>query len=507
MNERIKMVLGAAIFAALICSCTSERYETTASSEKDLRQSSANAISVDEALKSLNGFMRGGLPGSTRSDVPEKAIATIELIRLSDLMTKSDAGAPSDVDGLVYLVNFEGGEGYAMLAADDRIKEDVLIVTEKGSLSERELIPAFMGDTGREDFSDYPGTGPGIITGEDGEKYINPNTFQIYDEDEGDYNVGDLSVQGDSLSDNFDHVKVVLATRALNYSIEQVSGPRTDDSVPLISGAPDPEIVVETEKRDRGVEEVVKPMLGSLKFWHQRTPFNQYSPMVREKLFSSKKKKGYAGCVPLAIAKIIAYHRFPGELTYNGVTIDWDDLSDSTGTGRHAARLIRWIGESSNSIYTSGFTGTFPSRAARCLRNDFHYSGVEYGNYDTYKVRKTLNNGCPLFVCSVPRKGFLNYDLKAAHGWNIDGYKLHKYDLIKRYYKNQELIKTAKESESIVHVHCDFGWKDGLNNGYFTSGIFDLSVKQEWEGARDSTLNSNYNWYLKTITYDPPIKE
>ena len=238
MNERIKMVLGAAIFAALICSCTSERYETTASPEKGLRQSSANAISVDEALKSLNGFMRGGLPGSTRSDVPEKAIATIELIRLSDLMTKSDAGAPSDVDGLVYLVNFEGGEGYAMLAADDRIKEDVLIVTEKGSLSERELTPAFMGDTGREDFSDYPRTGPGIITGGDGEKYINPNTFQIYDEDEGDYNVGDLNIGNEPEGDNFDHVKVVLATRALNYSIEQVSGPRTDDSVPLISGAP-----------------------------------------------------------------------------------------------------------------------------------------------------------------------------------------------------------------------------------------------------------------------------
>ena len=34
MNERIKMVLGAAVFAALICSCASERYETTASSGK-----------------------------------------------------------------------------------------------------------------------------------------------------------------------------------------------------------------------------------------------------------------------------------------------------------------------------------------------------------------------------------------------------------------------------------------------------------------------------------------
>ena len=500
MKEKTKMILGAATVAALICSCTSERYETTASPEKGLRQSSANAISVDEALKSLNGFMRGGLPGSTRSDVPEKAIATIELIRLSDLMTKSDAGAPSDVDGLVYLVNFEGGEGYAMLAADDRIKEDVLIVTEKGSLSERELTPAFMGDTGREDFSDYPRTGPGIITGGDGEKYINPNTFQIYDEDEGDYNVGDLNIGNEPEGDNFDHVKVVLATRALNYSIEQVSGPRTDDSVPLISGAPDPEIVVETERRDRGVDTVVTSMLSPFNFWHQRAPFKQYSPIIRG-------EPADAGCVPLAIAKIIAYHRFPGELTYNGVTIDWNDLSNVKGTGLHAALLIRWVGQSSGAIYTSGFTGTFPSRAARCLRNDFHYSGVEYGNYDTYKVTKTLRNGCPLFVCSVPRKGFLNYDLKAAHGWNIDGYKLHKYDLIKRYYKNQELIKTVKESESIVHVHCDFGWRDGLNNGYFTSGIFDLSVKQEWDGKRDSTLNSNYNWYLKTITYDPPIKE
>ena len=90
---------------------------------------------------------------------------------------------------------------------------------------------------------------------------------------------------------------------------------------------------------------------------------------------------------------------------------------------------------------------------------------------------------------------------------DLDGYILHRYDLIKRYYKNNELIKTAKESESTVHVHCDFGWKDGLNNGYFTSGIFDLAVAQEWDGNRDSTIRHNYNWYLKTITYDAPIKE
>ena len=258
MYEKIKTGLGVAAFAALLCACTSERLETTAPSADALSQSSANAITVDEALKSLDDFLYGNQSGSTRADAAGRAIATIDLIRISDLTTKSDADAPSDVDGLVYLVNFEGGEGYAILAADDRIRKDILIVTENGSLSEGELIDAARGGIGREDFSAYPKTGPGIITGEDGEEYINPNTFQIYDENEGDYNVGDFSVQG--------------------------------------------------------------------------------------------------------------------------------------------------------------------------------------------------------------------------------------------------------ESESTVHVHCDFGW-GGKNNGYFTSGIFDLSVKQGWDNKKDSTLNRNYNWYLKTITYDAPTKE
>ena len=428
MKQKTKMFLGAATMAALLCSCTSELYEAPAPPEKDLSQSSANAISADEALKRLDNFLYGDQTESTRSGSPERTIASIDLIRLSDLMTKSDAGTPSDADGIVYLVNFEGGEGYAILAADDRIKEDVLIVTEKGSLSNGELIDAARGGIGRKDYSEYPKTGPGIFVGEDGEEYINPNTFQIYDEKEGDYNVGDLNIGDDSDGNNFEQVKLVLATRAVNYSFSQVTGPREDDSMPLIGGSLDPNIVVETSRVYRGVDTVVNKLLDSLTFWHQDWPFNQYSPMRGG-------KHADAGCVPLAIAKIIAYHRFPDEITYNGVQINFDTLSVNDNKCEHAALLIRKVGKLSKSIYTCGFTGTFPSRAARCLGKDFSYTGVEYGNYDTYKVTKTLNNGSPLFVCSVPRKGFLNYDLEAAHGWNIDGYILHKYDLIKKYYK------------------------------------------------------------------------
>ena len=250
MKEKNKMFLGAVTLAALLCSCTSELYEAPAPPEKDLSQSSANAISADEALKRLDNFLYGDQTESTRSGSPERTIASIDLIRMSDLMTKSDVGATSDVDGLVYLVNFEGGEGYAILAADDRIKEDVLIVTEKGSLSEGELIDAARGGMGRKDYSEYPKTGPGIFVGEDGEEYINPNTFQIYDEKEGDHNIGDLNIDGDPEGSNFEQIKLVLATRAVEYSVGQIKGPRDDDSLPLIGGSLDPNTVVETERKN-----------------------------------------------------------------------------------------------------------------------------------------------------------------------------------------------------------------------------------------------------------------
>ncbi len=92
-------------------------------------------------------------------------------------------------------------------------------------------------------------------------------------------------------------------------------------------------------------------------------------------------------------------------------------------------------------------------------------------------------------------------------GWNIDGYYLRKYDQIKKYYRNGVLIDTVYKPLSTVYVHCDFGW-GGLDNGHFVSGMFDLGSEQAWDDDQMRSGNrSNYNWYLKIITYDPPIQK
>jgi hypothetical protein len=54
-------------------------------------------------------------------------------------------------------------------------------------------------------------------------------------------------------------------------------------------------------------------------------------------------------------------------------------------------------------------------------------------------------------------------------------------------------------------VHCDWGW-GGTLNGYFTSGVFDLSDSNVlYDNEKHSGYRShNYKWYKKIITYDIP---
>lgn len=77
----------------------------------------------------------------------------------------------------------------------------------------------------------------------------------------------------------------------------------------------------------------------------------------------------------------------------------------------------------------------------------------------------------------------LNYRPYSRHtGWNATE-KRHIY-------QNGSYVRTEEEAldEYFYMVHCDYGW-GGSCNGDFVSGVFKVD-------------NNNYNWYLKTLTYD-----
>ena len=73
-------------------------------------------------------------------------------------------------------------------------------------------------------------------------------------------------------------------------------------------------------------------------------------------------------------------------------------------------------------------------------------------------------------------------------------------------YVEDVLEKVSQYDENLIMVHCDFGW-GGNCNGYFVSGIFNMADSSiVYDAPQNSHKTTNYNRFLKTITYDNPNK-
>ena len=201
----------------------------------------------------------------------------------------------------------------------------------------------------------------------------------------------------------------------------------------------------------------VKPMLGRL-MWGQGFPYNQYVA------FSVNGKQGVIGCVPLAVAMIINYHKWPKQAqshvyyqteqkTYkmdmDGFTPEWDTYRDSyskedTVQCKNLALLLSKLGISVDASYKGNETSADMVHVKSTLCNNFMYSGKMNLNLmplsDERMLRiifKELDEGRPLivsipnhtFVCDGYDGDFLHYNL----GWHgtANGYyrlKLGEYE-------------------------------------------------------------------------------
>lgn len=204
----------------------------------------------------------------------------------------------------------------------------------------------------------------------------------------------------------------------------------------------------------------------------------------------------------------MAYFEWPTYLEINGYLINWYalkyDLYSDNGK-KTAATLLRHIGKECNSMYFDEGTFTLPSEARKYL-SDMLYPNVKLVDYSTDAVIYSLDNDCPLFICSLPHNGFLNYDFASSHAWNIDGYKESYKEITKYIFVNGEYShEVVERTNYTTKVHCDFGW-GGSHNGYYTSGVFKLRGNDiEYDDPEKVNSNTtNYNYYLKLITYDKP---
>lgn len=477
------------------------------------------AIPADVALAYLKDFMDCIDNPDTRSS-DKRIVSSVTPIKYQSLPTRTKEDI--NCDNLLYIANFEQDEGFAILAADNRIEEKIMVIADRGNLSDKTIYEALeINNTERIIVDGYPKTGPGFFTTpETGDEiFMNPNTVSLYDETEQDTLVGNFSLDEDVTTRSITNTpapELVVSSLCVSYAVNRIrdyenklqhlqivkeetiegggSGGHGNSGAPLKR--------TETTTSPWVIKDIVSPILTNYVAWDQDKPFNNLYPAKRKWLFFGHKRNAPAGCFPLAISKILTHFEAPKIFIYNGYLVNWKELKQSHNStiGRSsAAHLLKGISTGCGSWYFYEGTFTFPNKATSYMRNIGIANAHSY-SYSFERVKKMIDKECPLIIYSVP-----GINIFKSHSWNIDGYKIKERTVTTKTYSGSTLENTTTKTETYYMVHCDFGWK-GDYNGYYVSGIFKLNdanieYDNKYQKVEDET---NYNNLLRVIMYDKP---
>lgn len=225
-----------------------------------------------------------------------------------------------------------------------------------------------------------------------------------------------------------------------------------------------------------------------------------------------------AGCVAVAIAQIMSYHRKPSSymLTYDGsdriIPLDWDALNSYVGghyynwtatAGDTIALWFREIGERADMRYTSDGSGTDIPWARESFAT-FGYDQLPAVDYNYATIQSELVSGRPVYVrgsrLEVKDNGTIEYP---GHAWVADGYKVRTKTV--EMYKVYSVIggeqRELVEQVTSVHRYVHYNWGyDGDCNGFFKDNVFRMNNSSQEAGGYDNTgYDNNYN---RNYTYE-----
>lgn len=418
-----------------VCSCSKIlKNDTTTNLTNESKKS--DFISIDEAIENYNLFMSDV---NTKTILDEKKIANVVVIENPIAMPKTKS---SETMPLLYVLNYENNEGYAVVSADKRIGTDVLAVTEKGNFSQ-----------------DYNGT--------------------------------------ESITENIDNPVDLIKRYAIEVIIDTI--PTNPDIIaidPIEGGDKDDGDVPEGEwiitVWDRVETENAVPVMLKTK-WHQGKPFNN-------------QVGDYAGCTAIAMIQIMAYNEYPKKHVVGGIVMPYSELrlqtdieNDNSIYAKAVAALVKDI---QNKCHATDFgdkgTLIWPKYAEQYFK-DLGYKNV-YRYADDKKsnnvlIANTLEKGYPVFISALST-------IKNAHSWVIDGMVKKLY--VGRKVGEKTGVFRGDVSRLERYFHCNWG-NEGIHDGYFLEGVFNINKDPyNFDYLTKNTEEGNYNSFYRIITYEIP---
>jgi hypothetical protein len=242
-----------------------------------------------------------------------------------------------------------------------------------------------------------------------------------------------------------------------------------------------------------------------------------------------------AGCVPVAMAQIVAYHNYiNSNAPYKPAPFSSSTIGEWSGTYNftvlrevptinnstlplwlkgHVGALMWQLGKVTYASYDFLSTGVTPINAkyafetlgytidggnlknATTLTETSTSSTIYYLTSPTY-VKNALNNNRPIYTRGNSSNG--------GHAWVTDGYGTMTY--YREYVYNTQTGQTGYVTITLSNclmVHCNLGW-DGNSNGWYVYGLFDTANRAVLEGYNSNDLNGgNFSTNIQLMV---PIK-
>jgi hypothetical protein len=446
----------------LLTACNQEVIEVV-QEEENAAMPQSFVVPIEDALAELDAVL-SMIDGTAQNGFRSSKKRTIQSVEVFN-GGKQGALRSASEDPLLYLVNFENEEGYAILAADDRISSSVLAVVETGSVS--------LNDFEADDYDAYDSS---INYG-----YEELENFSLYNAEFDDYYVASTE---SSVNPTFQYM--------MRYADSEIGNYGTSGS-----------IETRTEIGEWMEVKKVEPMVTTI--WRQGSPFNDRCPLKRWLPWQDY-KRAPAGCVAIAVSQIMAYHGYPYDLTCNDLPIIWQSVRNvykrgAPGSGTFAenvivAELVYHIGMQCSTLYTPDWSFALPRKARDCMSWFGYPNVVRHSDYGDSRVINMLDEGSPVFVAAIS-------GLVSGHAWVVDGYiERNRIDKIINT-STGTVVQDVKKEE--FWVHCNWGWEN-LCNGYYVSGVFNTKKGAVATELYDSnaTGKNNFNWSFYTITYGNP---
>lgn len=217
----------------------------------------------------------------------------------------------------------------------------------------------------------------------------------------------------------------------------------------------------------------IGPLMGTQ--WHQYSPFNVDAP------------NGLAGCVPIAVAQIVYYHKYPSKYNWNQI-YTYPVLNDAF---EYFIKDIRQLCDVTYNI--GGGTSSNNTKACNAFRN-LGYTANREGAPNDNNLKKEIQSKNPIYISGLNNSG-------EGHAWVCEGHHSMNYSgsismVVKFPYGVPDTPDTPYFSYDVSldipstmyagnYFYMNMGW-GGSNDGWYrASGYYGADPKYNFNNSQE----------------------